>query len=61
MYNYSVMKMEKEELSPSLFGRAQVQNKEDKDAWIHKHWIKVRARGRIWFWLIVIFLLLTMF
>ena len=55
------MKMEKEELSPSLFGRAQVQNKEDKDAWIHKHWIKVRARGRIWFWLIVIFLLLTMF
>ena len=35
MYNYSCYENGKKELSPSLFERALVQNKEDKDAWIH--------------------------
>ena len=33
----SVMRMEKKELSTSLFRTVQIQNKKNKDAQIHKH------------------------
>ena len=31
-----VMRME------TLFGRMQIQNKENKDAWVYRHWIGIR-------------------
>ena len=37
----------KKELSPGLFRRMPIQNKQSKDAWLHKHWIRVRFRVRI--------------
>ena len=46
----SVMRMQKKELSAGLFRRMQIQNEKDKDAQIHRHWIKVRVRVRIWHW-----------
>ena len=47
----SVMRMEKKELTTSLFRKVQIQNKENKYAQIHKHWIRIRARLRIWDWI----------
>ena len=47
----SVMRMKKKELSPSLFRIVQVQNKENKDVWIHKHWIRVTVIVEIWHWI----------
>ena len=44
----SVMKM-KYKMSTSLFSRMQVQDEEEKHAWIYRRWIRVR----FWFWMTV--------
>ena len=54
--------------SASLFRRMQIQNKEGKDVWIHKHWNRNRIRIWPWIkvkvrirqWIIVIFQLIAM-
>ena len=43
----SVIKMEKKEPSTNLFGRVQIQNKENKSVQIHRYRIRVRVRARV--------------
>ena len=52
LYNYwFCYKNGREELTTSLFRRMKIQNEEDKDDKIHKHWIRVRLRVRIRHWI----------
>ena len=72
-YHWSCYENRKEKLSAGLFKRMQIQNKENADIQIHKHWARIRIRIRIrirhwingkikiwfWHWIIVIFLLIV--